>query len=889
MIIDEEDHNASLTHYGTKRHSGRYPWGSGGNVETSGDFLSLINKLRKEGLTDVEIVKNLMLNDVENVTNTSALRAYRAIALEEKKAHDRARAFGLKEHGYANTEAARIMGIPESTFRTLIAPAVEEKKNAIQRASDFLKDQVESKGYIDVGAGTERYMGISGERLKQALVRLKSEGYKVHYINVPQMGTGYETKTKVLTKGDVDWIDVNRNREKIKLVVDYSPDGGFTFVKNGPPKPISSRRVGVNYAETGGNKLDGLIYLRPGVEDVSLGTSRYAQVRILVDGTHYLKGMAVYKDDLPPGVDIMFNTPKSKKDYPNKKDVFKPISDDPDYPFGVTENGVTTRYGASIKRQSGVLNIVNEEGAWRDWAADLSSQMLSKQAPSLAKEQLAKKYDQKKQDLDEIMSLTNPAVRKKLLDSFADSADSSAVHLEAAGLPRTSSHVIIPLDSLKDNEIYAPNYKTGERVVLIRHPHGGKFEIPELVVNNNNREGKRVLTKNAQDAVGINARVAEKLSGADFDGDTVLVIPNPTGKVKHEPSLERLKNFNPKEEYKYYEGMTVLDDRGTQKEMGKITNLITDMQIGGASKEEIANAVRHSMVVIDAAKHKLDYKRSAVDHNIAALKKNYQGGANRGARTLISRAGSEARVPERKQLVRTDPATGKKITFETGNSYTDAKGRVQQKTTKMEALATIDDAYALSSGTKIESVYADHSNRLKALANQARKASLETKSIPQSESAKKIYASEVESLNAKLDIALRNAPRERQAQILAGAVVQAKRRENPNMTNDQRKKLEYRTLVEMRHRTGADKDLVDITDREWEAIQAGAISNSKLKSILQNTNLDAVKERSMPRRDLLMTSAKTSRARAMLASGATQAEVAAALGVSLTTLKNSLS
>ena len=52
--------------------------------------------------------------------------------------------------------------------------------------------------------------------------------------------------------------------------------------------------------------------------------------------------------------------------------------------------------------------------------------------------------------------------------------------------------------------------------------------------------------------------------------------------------------------------------------MGKISNLITDMTLLGASEDKLARAVRHSMVVIDDEKHHLDYKQSEKDNNIAA-------------------------------------------------------------------------------------------------------------------------------------------------------------------------------------------------------------------------------------------------------------------------------
>ena len=122
-----------------------------------------------------------------------------------------------------------------------------------------------------------------------------------------------------------------------------------------PPLSISSRRIGINYGEEG-SKADGVIYVRPGVDDVRIGSKRYGQVRIAVDGTHYLKGMAVYRDDLPPGMDLVFNT--NKADTGRKKDAMKELSDDPDFPFGSI---VSQIHGPDGKVNS-AMNLVNEEG-----------------------------------------------------------------------------------------------------------------------------------------------------------------------------------------------------------------------------------------------------------------------------------------------------------------------------------------------------------------------------------------------------------------------------------------------------------------------------------------------------------------------------------------------
>ena len=94
-----------------------------------------------------------------------------------------------------------------------------------------------------------------------------------------------------------------------------------------------------------------------------------------------------------------------------------------------------------------------------------------------AKKQLNLAAADKQSEFDEICSLTNPTVKKALLKSFADDCDAAAVHLQAAALPRQKYQVILPLTSIKDNEVYAPNYKNGETVALVRYPHGGTFEL----------------------------------------------------------------------------------------------------------------------------------------------------------------------------------------------------------------------------------------------------------------------------------------------------------------------------------------------------------------------------------------------------------------------------
>lgn len=884
MDIDEEQY---LAHYGILRKSGRYPWGSGKDKEErSRTFLSTVEEMRnKHGMTEKQIAESFGMN-------TSELRSLKAIANNAKKQADIGMAQRLKDKGYSNVAIGDRMGVPESTIRSWLKPGEEDKTKVIDSTAEMLKAQIEDKKYIDVGTGVERHLGVSRKKLDDAIFALKNEGYKMHYLSVEQLGTGKNTSLKVLTAPDVTSKEVYANRADIKIPLSFTEDGGRSYDKILPPLSVDSKRIAVRYTEEGGSEADGVIYYRPGTKDLSLGAARYAQVRIAVDGTHYLKGMAMPKDDLPAGVDLMFNTNKSSTG--NKLDAMKPLKDDPESPFGAIVRQIQEPDENGKKRVTSAMNIIYAEGDWEKWSKSISSQMLSKQSVPLAKTQLDLTYKRKKAEFDEIMSLTDPEVKRKLLQSYADDADSSAVHLKAAALPRQGSHVILPISSMKETEVYAPNFNDGEKVVLIRYPHGGVFEIPELTVNNRHPEAKRLIG-GAKDAIGIHSKVAERLSGADFDGDTVLVIPNNSRKIKTAPPLEGLKGFDPQRAYPKYDGMKVMTAREKGIEMGMISNLITDMTIKGATNPELARAVRHSMVVIDAEKHKLNYKQSAIDNGIAQLKEKYQGGKNAGAKTLISRASADYRVPERKARSASnggpiDPVTGEKRYEETGATYLNQKtGKIEERKTKTTKLAEVSDAHKLSSGQPIEAVYADHANRLKDLANQARKETLKIKPTPYSPDANKKYADQVKSLDAKLNLALRNSPLERQAQIIANANFALKKAANPDLDKDDLKKLKSRELINARLRVGAKKHPIEITPEEWTAIQAGAISTHKLRDILNNSDLDKVKQLATPKTRSLMTPDNKNRAVLMIRNGYTQAEVAGALGVSVSTLKKSLS
>ena len=899
-----------LMHYGMPRRSGRYPWGSGDNpYQHSGDFLSRVEELKKQGLSETDIAKSMGLT-------TTQYRTQKSLAKDERRALDVARARSLREDGKSLNEIAAIMGFSnDSSVRSLLNENSEARMNQARKTADFLKEQIEKKGMIDVGTGVERELGISKEKLNQALYILESEGYPIYGGGVPQVtNPGKQTNIKVICPPGTEHKEIY-NFENVHSLSDYvSHDGGETYdPKYVYPKSMDSSRIQIRYAEDGGTQKDGVVEIRRGVDDLSLGESHYAQVRILVDGTHYIKGMAIYSDDLPDGVDVVFNTNKKTGTPmlgPKNDTVLKPIGKDPDNPFGSLikdgivdpddptskKGGQSYYYDKDGKKQLSLINKRAEEGDWGEWSDHLPSQFLSKQSMTLIKKQLGLATADKQAEFDEICSLTNPTVKKVLLKSFADDCDSAAVHLQAAALPRQKYQVILPITSMKDNEVYAPNYRNGEQVALIRFPHGGTFEIPVLTVNNKQADAKRILG-NAMDAVGINSKVAERLSGADFDGDTVMVIPT-GGKVKitSTRALEGLEGFDPKLEYGGKPEGSFKPMRNTQTEMGKISNLITDMTLRGAVPEELARAVRHSMVVIDAEKHHLDYKQSEIDNGIASLKKKYQGSYDEdgryheGAATLISRAKSETSVLKRKGSPIINPETGEQTYKEVYEEYTDKNGRTRVRTQASTKMAETKDAFTLVSDadTPQERAYATYANEMKSLANRARKEMLSTGKIAYSASAKETYQEEVDHLMAQLNVALRNAPRERQAQVIANATVAAKKQENPDMTRSEIKKASQQALTAARTTVGASRETISISDREWEAIQAGAISENRLTQIINNVDIDTLRQRATPRSTTVLSTAKVSKIASMSASGYSTAEIAEALGVSTSTVNKYL-
>lgn len=153
-----------LMHYGVKRRSGRYPWGSGDNpYQHSADFLSRVSELKKQGFSEKEIAESMHLT-------TGQLRIQVGLAKDERRSLQVDTAKGLREKGYSLNEIAEKMGFAnDSSVRSLLNENSEIRMNQAKQTAELLKKMVDEKGMIDVGAGVERELGISREKLNQAL------------------------------------------------------------------------------------------------------------------------------------------------------------------------------------------------------------------------------------------------------------------------------------------------------------------------------------------------------------------------------------------------------------------------------------------------------------------------------------------------------------------------------------------------------------------------------------------------------------------------------------------------------------------------------------------------------------------------------------------------
>ena len=939
-----------LKHYGVKRKSGRYPWDPSLHLPKNYKFIEDRDEMKKRGLSDNEIAKQMGLS-------TTVYRSKVTIAKEELKQYNMQRISKLQSEGMIIDDIAKTIGTTGQTVRNYLDEIKNPNKSAraqrvqTEAVAQTLEDAVKRSKYIDVGKGVEIQMGISKEKLKSGLNALVESGeYEVHNLRIAQVtDKNNSTPVKVLTKKGVERSEIYKNMDKVRPVEEFAINGDARmFQQMERPKSIGWDRVHIRYAIPEGQKghgtnddgamMDGAMFLRPGVKDLNLGKASYAQVRIAVGDTHYLKGMALYGTEemfkgIPKGTDIIFNTNKTANKTP--QEVLKELKKNPEggapidgpNPFGATvkrqntlvdakgnpvyKPGVKDRFGNKVP-QIGSVNIVNEEGDWGSWSKALSAQFLSKQPTTVVHERLKATMKQVQDEYESIQKVTNPVIKKQLMESFVSDLESKQVHMKAAAPKGFQGHVILPVPDMKENEVYAPNYKNGEKVVLIRYPHGGRFEIPELTVNNNS-VARKMISKDSPDAIGIHPKVASKMSGADFDGDTAYVIPNNKGKFKSRDSLKELKNFDPNMYADKPGTFTPITKRYQQTLMGVVSNLITDMTLQGAPSNEIARAVKHSMVVIDAEKHKLNYKRSAEENGIDALMKRYMTHVDK-----VKYGDLERYNPKTRRVDKVIDPDKLKKDLTPGKEYTSAStiiSRHKQSVITDGYQVEVPDPKSKSGGTKMvwrnkketylvnmvkdanvflgpnatktEHHYADYINELKAFKNKVDSEMSGIKMPARDPKAAKIYAEEVLSMKDKVNQVKINRIKERQAQRMAEVSSKAeiaRRSEDEVLKKDEISRIKQQALNKARSMVGAERTPVTITDDEWDAVQSNAVSSTLLKELVSFMDDSQLKSLATPRANKQMTDARKSKAKALLANGYTIAQVAEALGVSSSTI-----
>ena len=124
--------------------------------------------------------------------------------------------------------------------------------------------------------------------------------------------------------------------------------------------------------------------------------------------------------------------------------------------------------------------------------------------------------------------------------------------------------------------------------------------------------------------------------------------------------------------------------------------------------------------------------------------------------------------------------------------------------------------------------------------------------------------------------------------------MQAKLDANPGLDKKEIKKIKTQLLNGARASVGAKKlqlgsKKLPITEREWEAVNSGAVSNNKCKLIVENADLDFLKKLSMPRTsNNSLSPARIAKVHAMNNSGFSLEEIANTLGVSATTISKYL-
>lgn len=1011
-IFGDELNHYGTPHDGTTPHSGRFEYGSGEfpgqhNHDLYLEVRQMQQDAKKKGekLTPEECYQMYMSKHEKETMKVSDFKLKYASGSNYHRYAERKKYFAYKSsHPDASRNEIYIAtGIKPSTQASFENKDSADKLYSKVGIYDSIKKQVDRDGYVDVGEGSFLFLpGASEHSVGTAVRNLLDEGYEVHNLKVDQLNTSFQTTYKVLCKPGTTWEDAMTHKFDIKQLGDMNKTidiDGYVAPWT-PVECVDSKRVYIRYAEDGGKDKDGLIELRPGVPDISLNKANYAQVRIGVDDKYFMKGMAVYSDDIPEGYDIVYNSNKhvgAAKDAVFKKmQVDDDGNIDKDNPFKTTIKEdkdliLTSRYYRDPKTGEKKLSkicVVNEEGTWDKWNKTTAVQMLSKQPTKLVQQQLALKYADTKTEFEEICQLNNPTLKKHLLAEFASKCDADAVEMAGAPFIGQKSAALLPFTDIKPDELYCSWLPEGADVCLVRYPLASNAEIPVLKVKNHGTNAEKIIGA-GRDAIGVHPQTEAQMSGADNDGDTALVIPYAKSRIGLQTAkpLKDLIMFEPKDLYtvpglkdakagEVVNGVKKQQHQTYQTAMGKVSNLITDMTAFGASPEQTAPAIKVSMVVIDAEKHGLDYQQAWKDYGIDKLSREWQkkrGNKNGGAATIMSRSTGEIDIPERKmtsglapvsmhidkdgkpyQRGNVDSKTGEMVYYQTGEVvrsgklkssatlvgytksgkpkyeyekvwvnkdkkgyyYNEGKGANRKKvyvteddfvggivekakTQKIERGYMVKDAYELTSGGgkgkghPTEDVYAEHSNRMRALANNARLEYLATKSSTIDKEVQKEYKDEIDSLKAKVLAAKENKPRERAASLLANQWYRDKIYTYPNLDKEHKKKLKRQAVTAARAIVGAQKPVVDITPREWEAIQRGAVSTNIQEQVFANCDPKQLRQYATPRvKSNALLSAQKARIICMLnsyRSGNTKkqytlAEIAEAAGVSTATV-----
>ena len=814
--------------------------------------------------------------------------------------------------------------------------------------------------FVDVGEGSEKYINVSQVLKDGAVSAIARENTDVfeHVIQVAQVNNSQQkTTVKFLVKVNDPSLTEGKSETEVKkaaaayLHQHYDEMAPITSSVIGAaegvpssvrkveyPVSISHERVMIGYSDdpvNGDDNLakDGTMIIRPSAKDLTMtdcdtqtGVTHYAQVRIAVDDSHYCKGMAMYgrEDQFPPGVDVIFYTNKTSnkswdkvlKEFKKTKDENGNIVVDKDNPFGADLKATGQRYyyDENGEKKMSAVNVLREEGDWNEYRKSLSAQFLSKQNLAFARNQLNTSIDNAKTQFDEIAAVKNAQVRNKLLEDFAESCDAKAIDLSAAATTGQLTQVLLPCPSLKSTtynddgsikeygHVYAPNYPDGHKLAIIRYPHANICEIPVLIVNNSNPEGKTQIGRGL-DAIGLPKSALDQLSGADTDGDTgtcidVTKLEELGLHVDTTKYFDELIGFDSKAAAPMTD-VTVLNknwnarsdgtsgktmskrDRGLQ--MGRITNCISNMQKAtGVTRDEMVRAMKYSMIVIDAYKHNLDWKGAEQEYGIKEIYDKYSSGDKKAIWTVSkasTQGGLETQDFKYESYTKADGTEGQKkvyINTETGEKYWSYTGReyeklkedpttgkktgtgemvkATQKSTGMEdAWRRGEDATALVSAynTPMEQEYAKYSNAMHDIANQARKMMVNnTETVVATAEVKAQYVNEVASLKAKLEVAQQNAPKERLAQMYAQAALKSWKANNPEDAKDSDMLKKKRTYFQnqARARTGANGSgtRVKISAKEYEAINAGAVPKNTVTDVLKRCDKNTLNKQAVP-------------------------------------------